>query len=112
MTAEMGKPISQSRGEVAYAAGFIDWFAEEGKRARGEVLPTHDASKRLLVLRQPVGVVAAITPWNFPHAMVTRKVAPALAAGCAAIVKPARQAALSALASAVLAERAGVPPGC
>jgi succinate-semialdehyde dehydrogenase/glutarate-semialdehyde dehydrogenase len=111
MTAEMGKPVAQSRGEVAYAAGFIDWFAEEGKRARGEVLPTHDASKRLMVLRQPVGVVAAITPWNFPHAMVTRKVAPALAAGCAVIVKPARQAALSALASAVLAEQAGVPPG-
>lgn len=111
MTLEMGKPINESRGEVVYAANFIDWFAEEGKRARGEVIPTHDPKKRLLVLKQPVGVIAAITPWNFPQAMITRKVAPALAAGCAAVVKPPSEAPLSALAAAELASRAGVPGG-
>ncbi len=111
MTMEMGKPINEARGEIVYAANFIDWFAEEGKRARGEVIPTHDASKRLVVLRQPVGVIAAITPWNFPQAMITRKVGPALAAGCAAVVKPASASPISALAAAELAQRAGVPPG-
>lgn len=111
MTMEMGKPISESRGEVVYAANFIDWFAEEGKRAYGEVIPTHDASKRLLVLKQPVGVISAITPWNFPQAMITRKVAPALAAGCTAVVKPASASPLSALAAAELSARAGIPAG-
>ena len=111
MTREMGKPIGESRGEVVYAANFIDWFAEEGKRAYGEVIPTHDPTKRLLVLKQPVGVVSAITPWNFPQAMITRKVAPALAAGCASLVRPASETPLSALAAAELADRAGLPPG-
>ena len=111
MTSEMGKPIGESRGEVVYAANFIDWFAEEGKRAYGEVIPTHDPTKRLLVLKQPVGVVSAITPWNFPQAMITRKVAPALAAGCASLVCPASETPLSALAAAELADRAGLPPG-
>jgi succinate-semialdehyde dehydrogenase/glutarate-semialdehyde dehydrogenase len=107
----MGKPIGESRGEVAYAAGFIDWYAEEGKRAYGDVIPTHDATKRLLTIRQPVGVIAAITPWNFPQAMITRKVGPALAAGCAAVVKPSSLSPISALAAAELARRAGVPAG-
>ena len=89
MTMEMGKPIRESRGEVVFAANFVDWFAEEGKRARGEIIPTHDMSKSLLVLKQPIGVIAAITPWNFPQAMITRKVAPAMAAGCTSVVKPA-----------------------
>ena len=111
MSLEMGKPIRESRGEVAYGASFVEWFAEEGKRAYGEVIPTHDQGKRLLVLPQPVGVVAAITPWNFPLAMITRKVAPALAAGCTAVIKPAEDAPLSALAAAELARRAGVPAG-
>ena len=111
MTSEMGKPSGESRGEVVYAANFIDWFAEEGKRAYGEVIPTHDPTKRLLVLKQPVGVVSAITPWNFPQAMITRKVAPALAAGCASLVRPASETPLSALAAAELADRAGLPPG-
>ena len=111
MTSEMGKPIGESRGEVVYAANFIAWFAEEGKRAYGEVIPTHDPTKRLLVLKQPVGVVSAITPWNFPQAMITRKVAPALAAGCASLVRPASETPLSALAAAELADRAGLPPG-
>ena len=111
MTSEMGKPIGESRGEVVYAANFIDWFAEEGKRAYGEVIPTHDPPKRLLVLKQPVGVVSAITPWNFPQAMITRKVAPALAAGCASLVRPASETPRSALAAAELADRAGLPPG-
>ena len=111
MTSEMGKPIGESRGEVVYAANFIDWFAEEGKRAYGEVIPTHDPTKRLLVLKQPVGVVSAITPWNFPQAMITRKVAPALAAGCASLVRPASETPLSALAAAELADRAGLPAG-
>ncbi len=111
MTMEMGKPITESRGEVVYAANFIDWFAEEGKRARGEIIPTHDATKRLMVMKQPVGVIAAITPWNFPQAMITRKAGPALAAGCAAVVKPSSASPLSALAAAELASRAGLPAG-
>ena len=111
MTLEMGKPIGESRGEVVYAANFIDWFAEEGKRAYGEIIPTHDMTKRLLVLKQPIGVVSAITPWNFPQAMITRKVAPALAAGCASLVRPASETPLSALAAAELADRAGLPAG-
>lgn len=111
MTSEMGKPVRESRGEVAYAASFIDWYAEEAKRAYGDVIPSHDPSKRLLTLRQPVGVVGAITPWNFPLAMITRKLGPALAAGCATVVKPSELSPLSALAAAVLAERAGLPAG-
>lgn len=111
MTLEMGKPIRESRGEVAFGANFVEWFAEEGKRAYGEIIPTHDVSKRLLVMQQPIGVVAAITPWNFPLAMITRKVAPALAAGCTVVVKPPEDAPLTALAVADLAHRAGVPPG-
>ncbi|MFM7065269.1 MAG: NAD-dependent succinate-semialdehyde dehydrogenase [Gammaproteobacteria bacterium] len=111
MTAEQGKPLAEARGEVAYAASFIEWFAEEGKRLYGETIPGHQPDKRLLVLRQPIGVVAAITPWNFPAAMITRKVGPALAAGCPVIVKPAPQTPFSALALAVLAERAGLPAG-
>jgi succinate-semialdehyde dehydrogenase/glutarate-semialdehyde dehydrogenase len=111
LTREQGKPLAEARGEIAYAASFIEWFAEEAKRVYGEVIPSHRADARLVVIRQPVGVVAAITPWNFPAAMITRKVAPALAAGCTAVLKPAMQTPLSALALAVLAERAGVPAG-
>lgn len=111
LTREQGKSLTEARGEIAYAASFIEWFAEEGKRTYGEVIPTHDAGKRLITLRQPVGVVGAITPWNFPAAMITRKVGPALAAGCAVVLKPASQTPLSALALAVLAEEAGLPPG-
>ena len=111
MTAEQGKPLAESRGEIAYAAAFIEWFAEEGKRVYGDVIPGHQPDKRILVLRQPVGVVAAITPWNFPAAMITRKAAPALAAGCTFICKPAMQTPYSALAMAELAQRAGIPPG-
>jgi succinate-semialdehyde dehydrogenase/glutarate-semialdehyde dehydrogenase len=111
MTAEQGKPLAESKGEVAYAASFIEWFAEEGKRLYGDTIPGHQADKRLLVIRQPVGVVAAITPWNFPAAMITRKAAPALAAGCTFVCKPALQTPFSALALAELAERAGVPSG-
>src|SRR5260370_7991750 len=111
MTAEQGKPLAESKGEIAYAASFIEWFAEEGKRLYGDVIPGHQADKRILVLRQPVGVVAAITPWNFPLAMITRKAGPALAAGCTFVCKPASQTPYSALAAAALAERAGVPPG-
>jgi succinate-semialdehyde dehydrogenase / glutarate-semialdehyde dehydrogenase len=111
MTAEQGKPLAESKGEIGYGASFIEWFAEEGKRLYGDVIPPHQADRRLLVLRQPVGVVAAITPWNFPMAMITRKAAPALAAGCTFVCKPAGQTPYSALAVAVLAERAGVPPG-
>ncbi len=109
MTAEQGKPLKESRGEIAYAASFIEWFAEEGKRADGEVLQSPVPGRRLLVLRQPVGVCAAITPWNFPAAMITRKAAPALAAGCPMIVKPASATPFSAIALAVLAEEAGIP---
>src|SRR5580658_2581143 len=111
MTAEQGKPMAETRGEVAYGASFIEWFAEEAKRAYGDVIPTHAAGKRILVLKQPIGVVTAITPWNFPNAMITRKVAPALAAGCTVVVKPADETPLSALALAELADRAGLPKG-
>jgi succinate-semialdehyde dehydrogenase/glutarate-semialdehyde dehydrogenase len=111
ITAECGKPLTEAKGEVAYGASFVEWFAEEGKRAYGECIPTTAGDKRLLTIRQPIGVCAAITPWNFPLAMITRKVAPALAAGCTAIVKPAEQTPLSALALAELASRAGIPPG-
>ena len=111
MTLEQGKPLTEARGEVAYGASFIEWFAEEGKRVYGDVIPTFAGNKRIVVLKEPIGVVAAITPWNFPNAMITRKVAPALAAGCTVVVKPAEDTPLSALALAVLAERAGVPAG-
>src|SRR5436853_1221906 len=111
MTAEQGKPFAESKGEIAYAASFIEWFAEEGKRLYGDVIPGHQTDKRILVLRQPVGVVAAITPWNFPNAMITRKAGPALAAGCAFVCKPASETPLSALALAELAGRAGMPAG-
>ncbi|HEU4516086.1 MAG TPA: NAD-dependent succinate-semialdehyde dehydrogenase [Steroidobacteraceae bacterium] len=111
MTAEQGKPLAESKGEIAYAASFVEWFAEEAKRVYGDVIPGHQADKRILVLRQPVGVVAAITPWNFPAAMITRKVAPALAAGCTVVCKPATQTPYSALALAELAARAGLPAG-
>jgi succinate-semialdehyde dehydrogenase/glutarate-semialdehyde dehydrogenase len=111
MTAEQGKPLTEARGEIAYGAAFIEWFAEEGKRLYGDVIPAHQADKRLVVLRQPLGVVAAITPWNFPLAMITRKAGPALAAGCTIVVKPASQTPYSALAAAALAARAGVPAG-
>ena len=111
MTAEQGKPLAESRGEVAYGASFVEWFAEEGKRAYGRTIPTTAANKRYLTIKQPIGVVAAITPWNFPIAMITRKVAPALAAGCTIVVKPAEDTPLCALALAKLAEKAGVPAG-
>ena len=111
MTSEQGKPLAEARGEALYAATFVEWFAEEAKRTYGEVIPSPVATQRLVVLKQPIGVCAAITPWNFPAAMITRKVAPALAAGCPVIVKPAEQTPLTALALAVLAERAGFPPG-
>jgi succinate-semialdehyde dehydrogenase/glutarate-semialdehyde dehydrogenase len=111
MTAEQGKPLAESKGEIAYAASFVDWFAEEGKRLYGDMIPTHQADKRLLVLRQPIGVVAAITPWNFPAAMITRKAGPALAAGCTFVCKPANQTPYSALAMAELGRRAGIPAG-
>ena len=111
MTAEQGKPLAEAKGEVMYGASFVEWFAEEAKRVYGETIPSPDATKRLLVIRQPVGVCAAITPWNFPLAMITRKVAPALAAGCPVVIKPAEQTPLTALAAAELAMRAGMPPG-
>ncbi len=111
MTAEQGKPLAEARGEVGYAAAFIEWFAEEGKRTYGEVIPSPDAKNRLMVIKQPVGVCAAITPWNFPAAMITRKVAPALAAGCTIIVKPSDLTPLTALALGELAQRAGIPAG-
>jgi len=111
MTAEQGKPLAEARGEVMYGASFIEWFAEEAKRVNGDVLASPAADKKMLVLKQPIGVCASITPWNFPIAMITRKVAPALAAGCTIVVKPAEQTPLSALALAVLAERAGIPKG-
>ncbi len=111
MTAEQGKPLAESKGEIAYAASFIEWFAEEGKRLYGDVIPGHQPDKRILVLRQPIGVVAAITPWNFPSAMITRKAAPALAAGCTFVCKPAIQTPFSALAMAELGMRAGLPAG-
>ena len=111
MTAEQGKPLAESKGEIAYAASFLEWFAEEGKRLYGDIIPGHQRDKRIMVLRQPVGVVAAITPWNFPSAMITRKVGPALAAGCTVVCKPATQTPYSALALAELAARAGIPRG-
>ena len=111
MTSEQGKPLAEARGEVAYAASFLEWFAEEGKRVYGEIVPTFRPDARILVLRQPVGVAAAITPWNFPAAMITRKIGPALAAGCTFVCKPAPQTPYSALALAELALRAGVPAG-
>ena len=111
MTAEQGKPLAESKGEVAYGASFVEWFSEEAKRAYGDVIPAQSNDKRIFVVKQPVGVVAAITPWNFPIAMITRKVAPALAAGCPVVVKPAEDTPLSALALCVLAQRAGLPDG-
>jgi succinate-semialdehyde dehydrogenase/glutarate-semialdehyde dehydrogenase len=111
MTAEQGKPLAESAGEVMYGASFIEWFAEEGKRVYGDVIPTHLPDRRILTIKQSVGVVAAVTPWNFPNAMITRKAAPAMAAGCPVVIKPASETPLSALALAVLAEEAGVPAG-
>ena len=111
MTAEQGKPFAEAKGEVAYGASFVEWFAEEAKRVNGETLPTFDNNRRLMVVKQPIGVCAAITPWNFPLAMITRKVAPALAAGCTVIIKPAELTPLTALAAAELALRAGIPAG-
>lgn len=111
LTAEMGKPLAEAKGEILYGAAYIEWFAEEAKRIYGETIPGHRSDARLMVLRQPVGVVAAITPWNFPNAMIARKLAPALAAGCTIVAKPAAETPLSALALAVLAERAGLPKG-
>jgi len=111
LTAEQGKPLAEAKGEIAYAASFIEWFAEEAKRIYGDTIPAQAADKRILVMREPVGVVAAITPWNFPAAMITRKVGPALAAGCTFVVKPATETPYSALALAVLAEEAGIPKG-
>ena len=111
MTAEQGKPLAESRGEIAYAASFIEWFAEEGKRAYGDVIPPTFSDRRIVVIKQPVGVVASITPWNFPAAMITRKVGPAVAGGCTVVAKPATATPYSALALAELAERAGIPSG-
>ena len=111
MTSEQGKPLAEARGEVAYGASFIEWFAEEGKRIYGDVIPQTQPGRRIVVLKQPIGVVAAITPWNFPNAMITRKCGPALAAGCPIVIKPPAETPLSALALAVLAERAGIPKG-
>jgi succinate-semialdehyde dehydrogenase/glutarate-semialdehyde dehydrogenase len=111
LTREQGKPLAEAKGEIAYAAGFVEWFGEEAKRAYGDVIPGHAADRRIVVIKQPIGVVAAITPWNFPCAMITRKLAPALAAGCTMVLKPASATPFSALALAVLAEQAGVPAG-
>jgi succinate-semialdehyde dehydrogenase / glutarate-semialdehyde dehydrogenase len=111
MTAEQGKPLSESKGEIAYAASFIEWFAEEGKRIYGDTIPQNAKGRRILVLKEPIGVFAAITPWNFPAAMITRKAGPGWAAGCTGVIRPASQTPFSALALAVLAERAGMPPG-
>lgn len=111
MTLEQGKPLAEAKGEIAYAASFIEWFAEEGKRIYGDTIPGHQADKRLIVIKQPIGVTAAITPWNFPAAMITRKAGPALAAGCTMVLKPASQTPFSALALAELAQRAGIPAG-
>ncbi|EXJ12998.1 NADP-dependent succinate-semialdehyde dehydrogenase [Nitrincola nitratireducens] len=111
MTLEQGKPLAEAKGEIAYAASFIEWFAEEAKRVYGETIPGHQTDKRIVVIRQPVGVTAAITPWNFPSAMITRKAAPALAAGCTMVLKPAPDTPFSALALAELAHQAGIPPG-
>jgi succinate-semialdehyde dehydrogenase/glutarate-semialdehyde dehydrogenase len=111
LTAEQGKPLAEARGEIAYGASFIEWFAEEGKRAYGDMIPQHQADKRILVMKQPIGVCALITPWNFPNAMITRKAGPALAAGCTVVIKPASQTPYSALAMAELGGRAGIPKG-
>ncbi|MFP9136690.1 NADP-dependent succinate-semialdehyde dehydrogenase [Devosia sp. XGJD_8] len=111
LTAEQGKPLAEARGEITYGASFIEWFAEEARRINGDIIPGHQKDKRIMVLKQAIGVVAAITPWNFPNAMITRKVGPALAAGCAMVLKPASQTPFSAIALAVLAERAGLPAG-
>ncbi len=111
LTAEQGKPLAEAKGEIAYGASFIEWFAEEAKRLYGDVIPGHQPDKRIVVIKQPIGVVAAITPWNFPNAMITRKAGPALAAGCSIVIKPASQTPYSALAMAELAERAGIPKG-
>ncbi|MFZ5752190.1 MAG: NAD-dependent succinate-semialdehyde dehydrogenase [Pseudomonadota bacterium] len=111
LTAEMGKPLAEAKGEIAYGASFIEWFGEEAKRVYGETIPGHQRDKRITVIKQPIGVVGSITPWNFPNAMIARKVGPALAAGCGFVARPAAETPLSALAMAVLAERAGVPPG-
>src|SRR6186713_2119867 len=111
MTVEQGKPLAESKGEVAYAAAFFEWFGEEAKRVYGETIPGHQADKRLLAIKQPIGVVACITPWNFPLAMITRKAGPAIAAGCTVVLKPASQTPFSALALAELADRAGIPKG-
>ncbi|MEB0951948.1 NADP-dependent succinate-semialdehyde dehydrogenase [Citrobacter sedlakii] len=111
MTLEQGKPLAEAKGEISYAASFIEWFAEEGKRIYGDTIPGHQADKRLIVIKQPIGVTAAITPWNFPSAMITRKAGPALAAGCTMVLKPASQTPFSALALAELANRAGIPAG-
>ena len=111
LTAEQGKPLPEAQGEIRYGASFVEWFAEEARRVYGDIIPGHEANKRILVLRQPVGVCGIITPWNFPNAMIARKVAPALAAGCTVVIKPAEATPLSALAMAELAERAGFPPG-
>ena len=111
LTAEQGKPLAEARGEIAYAASFLEWFAAEAMRAYGEVIPATQADRRIMVIKQPVGVVAAITPWNFPAAMITRKLAPALAAGCTIVIKPAEQTPLTAFALGVLAQAAGIPPG-
>ena len=111
LTVEQGKPLAEARGEISYGAGFVKWFAEEAKRVYGETIPSPTADRRIVVLKEPVGVCAAITPWNFPNAMITRKVAPALAAGCTIVLKPSELTPFSALALAVLAERVGFPPG-
>ena len=111
LTTEQGKPLAEAKGEILYGASFIEWFAEEGKRVYGDVIPPHMADKRLIVIKQPIGVTAAITPWNFPNAMITRKAGPALAAGCTMVLKPAEQTPFSALAMAELAHRAGIPKG-
>ncbi|MFC5047036.1 NAD-dependent succinate-semialdehyde dehydrogenase [Aquimarina hainanensis] len=111
LTLEQGKPLAEAEGEIRYGASFVEWFAEEAKRTYGDVIPAHARDKRIITLKQPIGVVAAITPWNFPNAMITRKVAPALAAGCTVVVKPAKNTPLSALALAYLAEKAGIPKG-
>ena len=111
MTAEQGKPLTEAKGEIAYGASFVEWFSEEAKRSYGDVIPNHAPGKRIVVIKQPVGVVGAITPWNFPNSMITRKCAPALAVGCPVVIKPAKMTPYSALALAVLAERAGIPAG-
>jgi len=111
MTLEQGKPIAEARGEISYGGSFVEWFAEQAKRVSGDIMASPNKANRMLVMREPIGVCAAITPWNFPNAMITRKVAPALAAGCTVVLKPAEQTPLSALALAELAERAGIPAG-